>query len=150
MGNQKSKSYTVLPTFQGKGQHKWIIKNWRSWLHCDSNPNGGRLVSDVFTILMDTETESEPNLPTRWQIIASPVKNDGEPYFALALKCLEPSHLVPNGSFYFSTSSTKFPEVALDSATSHTEPINPALHQEKNLTIKVKIKIAFFERERQE
>ena len=122
-----------------------IIKNWRSWLHSNSSPNSGRLVSDVFIIPVDTE--SEPNKPTKWQIIAFPVKNDGESYLALALKCLEPPHLVSYGSFYFSTAYTEFPRVALDTARGHTEYINVHLHQEKKLTISVKIKIVCFERE---
>ena len=139
MGNQNS--YTNLSTFQGKGQHTWTISNWKS---CTSNPKGGRLVSDVFIIPVDTEGELKK--PTRWQIMAFPVKHDGESYLALALKCLEPTNLVAYGSFYFSTTYTRFPRVALDTARGHAEYIIDHLHQERDLTIKVKIKIVCFER----
>ena len=143
MGNQNRKNYTNLSTFQGKGQYTWTIPNWKS---CTSNPDGGRLdVSDVFIIPVDTEGELKK--PSRWQIMAFPVKHDGESYLALALKCLEPTHLVPYGSFYFSTTYTRFPRVALDTASGHTEYINDHLHQERDLTIKVKIKIVCFERQ---
>ena len=102
------------------------------------------MVSDVFIIPVDTEGELKK---TRWQIMAFPEKHDGESYLALALKCLEPTHLVPYGSFYFSTTYTRFPRVALDTARGHTECIEDHLHQERDLTVKVKIQIVCFERE---
>ena len=138
-------SNTNLVTFEGR--HTWTIKNWATWTNCTSNPEVGKLYSDVFIIPVDNENGL--NQPTRWQIMAFP-KNIGQTaYLGFRLICLDDRDLVPYGSFYFCTYTkspifgksihTKFAPLALDAAEHYSTCIS--LHPEKDLTICVKIKI---------
>ena len=145
MSNSVEDSYTNLMTFEGR--HTWTIQNWASWINCTSNPEGGKLYSDVFIIPVDNARGL--NQPTRWQIMAFPKTINKVSCLAFRLICLD-QHLVPHGSFYFCTYTvgriygkriqTKFAPLPLDAAEHYSSCVH--IHPEKNLTIGVKIKIS--------